>query len=149
MSTLIPILARAATIVAFLALILLHGCSEKQSEVQFIVPDGFRGEILIIEDNENGLDNSGENGVYKYVIPKNGRLLVKSFEPFRKWHQERTSFANGDVIANENTQGNNHKIRFFGGGVTRDQTNPHATRVYYVGTKEEAEKYFKMKHPAK
>jgi len=66
--------------------------------VRFVVPDGFRGRIEIIEAKdaeEVGLDR----GEYLYRIPEGGILRVRKAVGFGHWHKTYAFFSSGRELS--------------------------------------------------
>ena len=55
--------------------------------IEFVIPDGFGGEIVVEEDPEHGVDPSVQYcRIYTYHVPSNGKLLVRSFALLNRPH---------------------------------------------------------------
>ena len=75
-----------AKIIPFVLALLLSGCSGKSGPpVQLIVPKGFTGWVwLLLDPNSDPIPLV--NGQYQIVVPANGILRVRDFEPLNRWH---------------------------------------------------------------
>ena len=67
-----------------IAALLLSGCNDKLTVINYFIPKSFEGNIAIIYSKTD----SGKQDVYNFTIPKNGTLIV----PYR--------FYKGDYIQN-------------------------------------------------
>ena len=65
--------------------------------IQIIVPDQFRG-VFRIAECEDDLVPSTDDDTVTYVIPDDFLLCVADLSPFRIWHDETMSYANGKPI---------------------------------------------------
>jgi hypothetical protein len=111
---------------------LVYGYVNREgTPVHFVVQNGFKGPIRLPLDPIDGKDVVPTNGQFVYVIPADGLLRVKSFEPFRRWHKETASYENGSAIPSENQTWIG--IVFFGGGENGQGM------WWFVGTKTEYE----------
>ena len=72
---------------------------EPDYTIKFIVPDGYRGVVILEEDADHGVVPTVEAGdVYTYRIPSSGRLTVKSFDLFRQFHADAAQYENGETL---------------------------------------------------
>jgi len=80
---------------ALLSGLLLIGCTGGHGRpVDYVLPDGYRGEFEIIQAKDGGRLPI-ENGAEVCQIPTNGLLKVDSLEAFRRWHTESARYASG------------------------------------------------------
>src|SRR5262245_33611885 len=86
-------LIRCLAVAAMLCL--CEGCSDSGAPLHFILPNGFKGEVQIVEDRGSGLTGTKESGQFTYVVPIGGKLRVRSLRPFSEWHKESAAFQNG------------------------------------------------------
>jgi hypothetical protein len=101
--------------------------------IHFVVPNGFRGEIRIIEDPGNGEILPKHGRWIICVLPATGILKVKSLKPFLAVHEETACYADGGVL---NPGIDTNAIAFFGlGSFASGSTNGVS---YFVGTQAEA-----------
>ena len=54
--------------------------------IVLVIPDDYRGPVLLIIDRERGVDVPLRDGVYEYRIPEGGKLLIRDDQPFCQWH---------------------------------------------------------------
>jgi hypothetical protein len=66
--------------------------------IVLVVPDDYRGPLLLVIDREHGVDVPLRDGVYEYRMPDSGRMLIRGDEPFRQWHSFRAVYAGGKPI---------------------------------------------------
>ena len=93
---------RIALCVGLVLMLFLYGFAMREgAPVHFVVPNGFKGPIRLPLDPIAGKDIAPTNGQFVYVIPANGILAVKSFEPFQRWHKQSASYVDGTAIPNE------------------------------------------------
>ncbi len=83
---------------AVAVLLALPSCMDQTGPpVRFVVPDGFRGRIEILEAKdaeEVGLDR----GEYLYRVPEGGILRVRKVVGFGSWHKTYAFFSSGREI---------------------------------------------------
>src|SRR5262249_27498239 len=111
--------------------------------IHFQIPTGFRGEIQIVEDKTRGVVLGREGGRLVVQVPASGRVVVRSFHQFERWHEESASFADGTSIAiPAKTAGEfpRDRLGFYGAGTARGGKYTQETVVYFVGTKQELER---------
>jgi hypothetical protein len=63
--------------------------------VRIVLPEGFRGEFLIVRDREKGQDLKLQDGEWLFEIPASGVLVINDDHPFCMWHQERFAYSDG------------------------------------------------------
>lgn len=63
--------------------------------VEIVVPDGFRGLIVIKEDKKNGLAPERTWRVTRYTIPASGKLLTTDAKPLSTWHENYGRYTSG------------------------------------------------------
>lgn len=110
--------------------------------VHFIVPNGFRGEIRLVLDPQNGERIGLANGRFTFRIPDNGILHVASFGPLQEPHMQTASYADGSPLLLENEADEawlSEKIALRGGGMSRLNDEPYVI-TYLVGTATDCEK---------
>lgn len=91
--------SRVPRVLAVVSLICIFiSCKSSASEVHFVLPDGYVGIFKIVLDETEGVDANPKDGRYAYEIPKSGILKVRSFAPFRPWHEESAAYRNGTKI---------------------------------------------------
>jgi hypothetical protein len=111
--------------------------------IRIIVPRDYRGEFLIIEAQE-GRDPPLRDGECVYVIPKDGRLLVKSLAAFGRWHTESIVFDDGTVPKKYDHPAHAHddEVAVYGGQITVGFGDPRPTMHFFVGTAKDASRAF-------
>lgn len=63
--------------------------------IRIVLPDGFRGDFLIVKDREKGQDLKLQDGEWLFEIPASGVLVINDDHPFCMWHQERFVYSDG------------------------------------------------------
>lgn len=124
----------------------LISCVRSAPDVHYVLPDGYVGMFKIVLDEKGGVDIGLKDGRYKYEIPQSGILRVKSFAPFRAWHEESAAYRNGTKITLGGTDGVPDKavaLRDLGEGISG---NGPPIIVFVIGTKEEQEKLRTLKY---
>lgn len=66
-------LALTTVVISFL----VCSCSSQTKDGIFLIPQGFKGGVVILFDQPNGIERNVEAGRFVYPIPSNGVLLVK------------------------------------------------------------------------
>jgi hypothetical protein len=132
------------TSISFIAAVsfLGAGCASKPNQVEFIVPDGFRGAFAIRPDDPDGVLLKPGEKLYQFRIPKSGVLGMRGYDPFRSYLCT-ARFENGDPIwvskrFNDKPQAS--EVGLFGGHthITFDGNDtPQATYWEFVGTEAE------------
>jgi hypothetical protein len=98
------------------------------------------------------LDPSGQDlplleGRYQVMIPANGVLRLRSFEPFEQWHQSSARYADGSVLPKDSgaTSVGPEVVALRGGGEAVTSINGEEVRwlPYFVGTEEEHDQTLK------
>lgn len=78
--------------------LLLGGCREQSGlPVEYVLPDGYRGEVEIVQD-EHGAPLPIERGVAVCYIPTDGVLEIDTLNAFRRWHRETARYSSGQMI---------------------------------------------------
>ena len=85
-------------LIFFVIIASIAGCMPHGDPVHFQLPDNYRGVFKLVLDPTNGLVVSLKEGQFTYVIPTNGVLRVKTFDPFDPFHTESASYAGGTPI---------------------------------------------------
>jgi hypothetical protein len=119
-----------------LVLLLMNsaGC-QGVPEVRFIVPDGFSGPLIIVED-ESGVTVSETAGVYEVVFPESGVLRVTDDNFVRDEHHFAAFRASGETIP---LYPEGYVVEgLFGGAFTSDPI-PHT--YYFVGSEQFASSF--------
>ena|ERR1041384_4446761 len=122
--------------VMLLGLCLCTGCNDSGAPLHFVLPDGFKGEIRIVKDPDQGSSVREEGGRFTYIIPPDGQLRVRSLAPFSHWHKESAVFQNGGALktgTDDNVPEDSVALRSLGTLVSDGVT----TVRYYVGTKKD------------
>jgi hypothetical protein len=63
--------------------------------IRIVIPAGYRGEFSIEKDRSKGQDLKLQDGVWVFVIPADGRLVVDDDYPFYMWHQASYVYSDG------------------------------------------------------
>jgi hypothetical protein len=81
---------------------MLSGCGGEPSglPIKFIFPQGFRGGVILVIDNNRGVTVPVTNGYCEYIIPPSGKMLINesAASPFLKWHRTIAQFADGTML---------------------------------------------------
>lgn len=95
-----------AVIIMLIAVVLPFGMIAYNSRsgypIVMVIPDGYRGPVRLIINNQEGVEVPLENGKYTYHIPESGTLLIKDDSPFRQWISMTTVYSNGKPIPMDN-----------------------------------------------
>ena len=92
--------------VLLLSIVISHtGCSHRAPTILFIVPNGFKGLLLISED-PNAETLRVVKDAYTVEIPKDGRVVIKSLAPFNKWHKEIAKYPDGQNLPDKTSMSN-------------------------------------------
>ncbi|MEO1559037.1 MAG: hypothetical protein AAFS12_05170 [Cyanobacteria bacterium J06632_19] len=62
---------------ALFILVIFQSCNKTNSEV-FVLPKGYSGAVIVVYEQEEGINTNVVDGVVVYHIPKNGILKVKT-----------------------------------------------------------------------
>src|SRR4051812_15898016 len=83
---------------SLLVALFVTGCSAGSGPpVEFVVPKGFTGPVWIVLDPD-GQDIPLVGDRYQVVIPADGVLRVRTFQPFDRWHQSFAKYDDGSVL---------------------------------------------------
>jgi hypothetical protein len=74
------------------------GCSRRIPTTEFILPDGYRGKVVIFVDRANGMSLRPGNGDVRISIPSPGVLKVHDDAILKNWHTPKARYANGTPI---------------------------------------------------
>jgi hypothetical protein len=67
--------------------------------VQYVIPNGFRGGIVIYPDQPDGVELKKTDGVWQIEVPKNGILRIRGRRPLLDtWCKETACFASRKKI---------------------------------------------------
>lgn len=115
------------------------GCERHSPLVHFILPQGFRGAIVVYVNQLDGLVLANTRGVYECRIPETGILKVRGEEPFYSWHRKRASYEDGTMIpvAQETENLADHVVAFWSGS-----SDSRGFFECFVGTKREAKVFY-------
>ena len=94
---LLALTSKGAGVLAVVSLITFISCMSSTG-VHHVLPDGYVGMFKIVLDETGGVEISPKDGRYVYEIPASGILKVKSFAPFRPWHDESAAYRDGTKI---------------------------------------------------
>ena len=117
-------------IVIIMAMIGMASCGTDSPTIIFILPDGFKGLVLISEDT-NGLALRVKNAECTVEIPQSGNLVVRNFKLFDHWHKEKARYKSGEPIMDQTSTSTTTNLFF-------DLPSVQGFGIYYlVGTKED------------
>jgi hypothetical protein len=125
--------------------ILLCGCFGGRSnpnQIQFVLPDGFRGAFAVKPNDPDGILLSRISGQYILTVPEDGVLRIRGYDPFESY-LSTASFATNGTIWVERWEGDRPttgQVGLWGGHtciewVGNDQ--PSCTFWWFIGTDEE------------
>ena len=85
-------------IVAVLLMISICGCQHRTVLVHYVLPNGFRGPLRIMEgqDDSNGYSFDGVQHVYHF--PASGTIRVKTTWPLTEWHRITVQYEDGSPV---------------------------------------------------
>lgn len=109
-----------------------------------IVPDNYRGPVLLVIDRDGGVDVPLRDGVYEYRIPASGKLLIRNDQPFRVWHNEKAVYASGKPLPmkiENNLPADMIVLHSLGSGSHTKYGTTEEYIEYFVGTQAELRKY--------
>ena len=124
-----------------------------EPDIVFVLPDHFRGPIVIVED-EQGVRLQSIRGVYIVVVPAARVVRVRSFFPFNDWHKEFTAtseqFApSGRSLVNLVPRPDEVALRCLGTSSRGINGKEFKDRlVYFLGTEKESADYDVWSLPA-
>jgi hypothetical protein len=127
----------------------ITGCQSRSDRIHFVIPDGFRGGILIYVNQPEGIKLKKNAGVYTCCIPDNGILRIVDDGPFFEWHKVSAAFMNGDPlpVANEPQLLPKETVAFWTYGSRQKGDGPVCVYAF-VGTKAENEAFCKATETA-
>jgi len=117
---------------------LVSGCMTKTPTVEFVLPDGYRGKVILYVDRVSGVDLRARQNLVSISIPVSGVLGIKDDAVLARWHTLRARFQNGTRIpyAPNGDGGVNSPMLIDGSSSTRDGTRVHWC---YIGTTKDYE----------
>lgn len=88
----------AKAIATVLLIGLICGCRSRTVLVHYVLPNGYRGPLRIVEgrDDSNGYAFDGLRHVYHF--PSSGTLHVKTIWPITEWHRLTAEYEDGSPI---------------------------------------------------
>lgn len=125
--------------------VLLYWCLMREIEVRFVVPDRFRG-VIVVKESKTGKSPErvfrvGVVDVFEYHVNEKGVVLAKDISPMTKWHRQTARYRNGKLIQALGIPSPNDEwtmlrpLEGFGGTQTE-------TEAYWlVGTRSEADRF--------
>ena len=131
-------------------ILMMAGCESRSDHIHFVVPDGFRGAIIIYPNQPEGLSLKKKNGRYICVVPDNGMLRISDKGPFFRWNSLSASFVNGDpiVVAQEPERLSKDTVAFWPHGCRQLGDGP--LFLYdFVGTKADNDAFCKATETGK
>ncbi len=114
------------------------GCQRRPNQVEFVLPDGFRGWFDVSPNDPRATVLPKVNGNYILQVPKSGVLAFSGDDPFRSYLCT-ARFENGDEIWVEkriDDKPREGQIGLFGGHGYRYMNDPPVYR-WFVGTEDE------------
>jgi hypothetical protein len=69
--------------------------------VEYVVPDGFRGIALVVEDASGdtpAVRTEGRAEVYIYRVARDARLVTRDLRPFYTWHKVQARYYDGTKL---------------------------------------------------
>jgi hypothetical protein len=119
----------------------------------FILPEGFKGVVLIAYEQQDGIDNTREDGGLMYRIPRSGVLkmkrqsaatLTQSRYYFENRQEKRTEFYycfDPNVMKR-----NKNKIFAFGGSTREFENNGEKVKltIFFIGTEKDRDSLSKI-----
>ena len=114
----------------------LGGCSR---DVQWVLPDDYRGYFWIIVDKEREIVPPREDGRVVFIIPPSGVLRVADASVLTQWHKEKARYYSGKTLPSE-PKPEEIAVRGLGAGSTN---NGPAQFLYLVGTQAEFDRYYR------
>ncbi len=108
--------------------------SNQKYTIEFIVPNEYRGVIILDEDPHQGVEPAIKDGnTYVYRVPETGRLAVKSFDLFEQYHFTIAEYADGQAISTDTS-----------GGRGRNPTSPEDITLDTLGSMLEGKESLKI-----
>ena len=138
-----------ARLLLIAGLVALAGCGRSGTPdpepptVVVAVPKGFTGPVWVVPD-PSGNDIPSQDRVYRITVPKNGLVKVKSTKLLEEKHKPAAAYDDGSPLPFED-QAEDTAVALRGGAVRAlvVRADMEITYVvYYVGTYEQAEKFF-------
>lgn len=113
--------------------------------ILFIIPDHFRGKILITEDRAHGVEAPIVDGKVTVRIPSSGKTALKNWSPLFNEHQESASYSDGTPVADPNMVPSGQELSadtvyFWDIATVKGSDYPQETLIYFIGTKSERDK---------
>lgn len=65
--------------------------------IHYVVPDGFRGTLYIVEDSDYD-DPPVEDGKFVFRFPESGVLIIKDLNMFNRWHSSTAEWSSGETL---------------------------------------------------
>lgn len=131
--------SRVPRVLAVVSLICTLISCKSSAEVHYVLPDGYVGMFKIVLDETGGVEISPKDGRYVYEIPQSGILKVRSFAPFRPWHDESAAYRNGTKIKLWDSTVPDDAVALRDLGESTRGNGPPII-VLVIGTKEEQDK---------
>jgi hypothetical protein len=113
--------------------------------IALVVPDGYRGEVKLSVDREQGIKIPLTDGRYVYNISDNGELIIMDAGPFRRWHETTCTYRNGNPIAiavGDGTSSDAVQLHSLGSGKRFDGVKTEEYVEFFVGTNAELRKHY-------
>jgi hypothetical protein len=113
------------------------------TKLHFVVPKGFRGMFVVVEDKEADPISSTQ-GAWVLKIPSDGQLRTSSTELFCQWHTATSSFSDGTTLPVKTSTA----VSPFKDGKTELRyldTDSNGRASFFVGTESEYAEALKMR----
>ena len=120
----------------------LAGCVHQKTEITFVVPEGFRGEIRIWQDPNSSHTatrdlNSLMLRTFTLQVPASGELPLQDTDFFFNWHTPILQFAGSDAVSRSDTAPTSpDEIKLYQSGSVAYDDGPQI-HLFFVGTLEE------------
>ena len=133
----------------FLLLLLLSshlfGCIQKtHPTIEFVIPQGFTGEFVVVEDVLSGSENQT---MLSYNVPMERLLALQTTSHFNRWYVLSAKFQNGTRIKSgaSDTGSEDQAIWSLGKTSVLYQGRMVDGLYFYIGTEDDSQKYMREK----
>jgi len=119
----------------------IMSCLEQSGDpIVLIIPEGYRGEVRLLIDKQQGVDVPLTSGRHIYQVPESGVLQIKDASPFLHWHTLGARYTNGKAILIDYDAEVVASLHSLGSGVRTHGGKVEEYFLYFVGTKAELRK---------